>query len=267
MFNHARSLLLNLKGSSSPGPDFPGEELVPPEYRPIDTTGYLATVRRALFGSSPDRAMLNYRLKQYMALLHSTELEQYVLALDPRITYDVAAENSLVTNSVYFTPTVTQLTGLAQSNLFVTGTPNAPDVSGQAYYAFDIQPIVGGDIEVVKTTPKPSLTIYQPNLLNDGYTSAIPLGTTGYSVRVLANPGDCWQVSGFLRPQWDLGQIAVQFETIGDTVLAELLGITKDEPYYTFSNLWYQHEELAYKLGAILMALVYRMEAVRNGSA
>ena len=39
------------------------------------------------------------RTRQFVTLLHSTELAQFVYAMDPRITYGFDSDNSLVLNT------------------------------------------------------------------------------------------------------------------------------------------------------------------------
>ncbi len=87
MVNHVRTLLLNEDGA--------GEEYVPPGYRKAQLPEALQRVRDILFGPSPDRRMLVYRVRQFMAILHSTPLATFVTRADPRITYTLVAEPSL----------------------------------------------------------------------------------------------------------------------------------------------------------------------------
>lgn len=87
MINHARNLLLNVK-STNDFATYPAEEYVPETFAPVVLPSYLRRVRTELFGSRPDRMLLNYRGQQLLQLLHSTELREFVLDLDPRITYN-----------------------------------------------------------------------------------------------------------------------------------------------------------------------------------
>lgn len=87
MINHARTLLLNVDGDGNGYSSEPGAEYIPPDFQ-AQTLGSLGAVYRILFGSNPDSVFLNYRARQLMNLIHSTDLVDYVLALDSRITYD-----------------------------------------------------------------------------------------------------------------------------------------------------------------------------------
>ena len=66
MFNHARTLLMNLSGDAGDLyiSDYPGDEMIPADYRAVALPTYLQVVRSRLFGVTPDRAMLNYRVAQ-----------------------------------------------------------------------------------------------------------------------------------------------------------------------------------------------------------
>ena len=94
MYNHLRTLLLN-RAAVEPA-THPASELVPAAFQSIALPAYLKGIRALLFGSNPDVDMLNYRLAQYMPLLHCTELEEYVLAMDSRITYPTSQAGDLV---------------------------------------------------------------------------------------------------------------------------------------------------------------------------
>ena len=87
MLNHARTLLVNFDGTAGFSGHL-GEELLDPDYKQRVLPTYLQTIRSILFGRDPSREVINARARAYMALLHSTELEEFVTELDPRISYD-----------------------------------------------------------------------------------------------------------------------------------------------------------------------------------
>ena len=66
MYNHARTLLMNLSGTDEVFPEYPGDELIPAEFQKLELTTAISALRSRLFGASPDRAMLNYRTNQYL---------------------------------------------------------------------------------------------------------------------------------------------------------------------------------------------------------
>jgi hypothetical protein len=96
MINHIRTLLLNRDGDHGYGYDYPGEEFVLPTFRAKTVPTFLKGALRSLFGSNPDRLYLNYRMRQIASLLHSTELEEFVVLPDSRVTYwPMVADNFL----------------------------------------------------------------------------------------------------------------------------------------------------------------------------
>ncbi len=114
MINHARTLLLNRSGDKRPGitaavnsqpesSSFFMEEYVPPLFHPVVLPAALAYAHGLLFGQGADDAYVNFRAAQYMRILHSTEFVDYVLALDPRVTYfandDIVAMDNARTGS------------------------------------------------------------------------------------------------------------------------------------------------------------------------
>jgi hypothetical protein len=86
MINHVLTLLRNRSAS------FTDDEFVPPEFVPCEVPPVVVKIHNLMVAKSP------YRLRQIMQVLHATELEKYVLAKDPRVTYlpfdDVAWDTS-----------------------------------------------------------------------------------------------------------------------------------------------------------------------------
>lgn len=267
MFNHARTLLVNLEGGSldgdlSPGEDFFAEELIPFEYAAIDYPSYIDRLRNILYGSSPDRAMLNYRTRQFLTMLHSTELEEYLLELDPRITYDIDTTADLVPAS-RFDPEVTSY-GSIDGTLTITGEPMPPDPTGQLRHEFRVDVLSNETIQVTNLVP-PQRQIIHDLSLSAGLSGEIELHGAGYTFRVNTNsPGALWNVKVILRPQWSLGDLAVAASKVGEPTLLAIFGNYGIEPWKTFYNLWNDHRELPYKLGGLLLGLIYRSEEIRQ---
>jgi hypothetical protein len=265
MFNHFRTLLLNRADSGFDAA--PAGELVPTEFRPVALPSYLQDIRGRLFGITPDLAMLNYRLKQYLTLLRCTELEQFVLDLDPRITYDAADEHDLVPPDL-FQPKVTQVDGVP-TNLLMAGTSTAPDYTGEMHYQYNLNALLSQEdghtatAAVKRVLPDPQLWI-SPLVLTGGVSDYFDLPGSGYRAALTTtNPATSFIIEGYRRPQWSLGQIAALVEATGEPNMLSLFGVQKVEPWLTFSNLWYEHPELPYQLGGLLLAVAYRTEEVR----
>lgn len=262
MLNHFRTLLLNLDGDSASDANFPGEEIIPPGFRSIALPTYLQSLRRELFGARPDRAMLNYRLYQFLSVLHDTELEEYILDLDSRTTYGVRED--LFDNSLFVPSSIK--TGSQDSALFIFGPDATPDDSG----------VMREDWQVVLTStttadishrsyPKVSDSI--SFTVTDGLSSLINVPGSGYSVKIKNGvAGDRWSIEAFSRPSRSLGTIVAGLRSVGETTLLQLFGSSPEEPFLTFRNLWAKHPETAYQLGGLLLAVGYRTEELRSSN-
>lgn len=53
-------------------------------------------------------------------------------------------------------------------------------------------------------------------------------------------------------------------ELLGEPVFLELFGVAEQEPYTTFKNIWFDHYAPAYRLAALTLAVIYRMEELRK---
>jgi len=134
VINHARTLLMNIDGDGYGG--FPGDEYIPPAYHSLNLPGYVDQIRKYLFGPSPDRMLLNYRTRQYMSLLHSTELLEFLTDLDPRITYRVNQQD-LFADQLY-APVYLPI-NCGNQQLFFVGEVGPPDVFGKMYHQWRVR--------------------------------------------------------------------------------------------------------------------------------
>lgn len=258
MINHARTLLVNLSGASGYFPEYPGDELIPTDYQQIELPTYLDVIRMRLFGATPDRIMLNYRTAQLLQLIAATELQSYVLALDPRLTYDNPRD---LARTSAFAPRIKRFQGNGQLSLLGNALP--PDTTGQSMYAYQVT-VSGGDVTVSRQSFPTTITT-EPIVLTSGLSQEIALPYSGYRFRIDTALPAGWTIRGFLRPQASLAEIAQGLKTIGEPYLLQLFGVTDVEPYLTFRNCWNQHPEFAYRLGGLILALIYRTEELRNG--
>ena len=262
MINHARTLLLNRDSSLFPGYDFPGEHVVPDDYKALELPGYLNRARSVLFGGNPDRAMLNYRLNQFMQLLHATEYTKYITNLDSRITYLDPARRELFSDDL-FTPVANQLAG-ATADVYLQGEQEAPDAHGRLHQLFDMEITGATTVRVKQYAPQQKTTDYDVTF-SGGLSNRIPLGSSGWGVLLGSSQvGAKWQFNFYMRPSWSLGQVAIPFRSIGEPTLNGLFGITNEEPYKTFRNLWYTHLDTPLALTGLLLAVIYRTEEVRT---
>lgn len=259
MINHARTLLLNVAGSSSQSSDN-GEEYIPPLFAPLLLPTYLQTPRNVLFGTAPDRYFLNFRARELMQLLHRTELSEFVYALDPRVTYwpETAAK--------FFGPAAKisiDASGLnSNSQLFVSGDDTADLGSGKSQREYVIS-VAGGSVETRLVTSGD--TSSAPITTTDGASQSIPLPKSPLSFRLVnAADGDTWSVITVARPAPAVTTLLPILEILGEPLFLELFGVNPAEPYATFKNLWVDHPNPVYRLGGFLLAMIYRTNEVRN---
>jgi hypothetical protein len=265
MFNHARTLLMNISGEPGYIPYYPGDELIPQEYRPVQLPAWLDVFRMRFFGANPDRALLNYRVAEIMQTIAATELQSYVLELDPRITYSSYPQQLALPET--FQPRLYRYSGNSNDILTIVGSPARPDSTGRSGYSYvvNIDDIGQPSINIERQS-FPAIETEQVFSLTNGLSPEFDLPYSGYRIRVnTVNPQAAWTIRGFLRPQTTLAEIDQTLHSVGEPYLLQLLGVSNAEPYKTFRNCWYRHPELPYRLGGIALAMIYRTEELRNG--
>lgn len=262
MLNHARTLLLNRDGGQFGPGDF-GEEAVPIAFKALELPTFLDAIRIRLFGSEPDRSMLNYRLWQFFRLLHAGELSEFITDLDPRLTYVDSLRTDLVNPQSY----VPKLTTIATGTLHISGNASPPDSTGRMLHTYAVIILSGSTVRVTQQTKTSKTDVFDFTLTN-GLSERIPLGDSGYDFRMDSDTvGLEWRVEVRNRPVIDLGEIAVSLESIGEPTLTSLFGLAPAEPFKTFRNLWNDNDEVPLKFGGLLLATIYRTDEVlkQNG--
>lgn len=265
MLNHARTLLMNRNGDASPGPDFFGEEAVPVAFKQLELPTFLNEIRLRLFGSEPDRSMLNYRLWQFMRLLHAGELAEFITDLDSRVSY-VDSQRADLFSPQSYVPNVLQVAG-ANAALNIQGDPAPPDSTGRMFHQYRVVILSGSTVRVTQQT-KPVKTDVFEYTFTAGISDRQPLGDSGYGFLLgTDNIGTEWRVEILNRPTLDLGEISASFESIGEPILVDLFGLAPDEPFKTFRNLRNLNDEIPLKFGGLLLATIYRTNEVltQNG--
>ena len=237
MINHYRTALLNISGSNSPGLQYPGEELVDALFAARSLPSHLITMRRLIFGEAPDRAYMNYRLRQITTLWHDSILNEAALEEDSRITYwpNKYAANMSKFGTLEVTPINSQIT----PDYSYSRTPHADDKNGRAEFLYEIN-VNNGVCTLVDETTKHTRTI---NISGSYYD-------LGNNVRLTIGNGS-WRVVIFGKPQKDLGQILLDCDLIKDSDV-ELLLFKDNE---SLKNLWRTSEFLPERLGAVSLAL------------
>jgi hypothetical protein len=251
---------------------FPGEEYVPVDYRAVTLPFWLENLRRMLFGHVSDTCYVLYRLWQAMRLLHTTELAEFVTALDPRITY--LREANPYFDGVFGTQ-VAALSGAApiyvfgeaagttvlQSTWRVTVTTRTPTVlplrlprllgSAPAYFGEPTAEIQAG-LETV------AVAMAYENQLSDPVT----LPGSALTFRVPEGISGQWQITATARPELDFADLMSQ---LYHSTPEMLFMPTTEEPWRTFYNVYAQHPSSAYRYCSILLAMAYRIDQIRQG--
>lgn len=256
MINHVRTLLLNRAGTPGTPSSFLGEEVVPPAFSPIQLTGVYSKLMRILFGNNPDRLMLNYRLRQYMTLLHSSELEQYVLAKDPRVTYWPIRDSRLFDD---YGPTITQTDGGTEKTLFLNWPLNGITALERLSYSWQVS-VIDADTVEVKQVTAPITTTSHTYTTSGGMSSPVQLGSTSLSFTFQTGGTPQWNVSANARPIFTVPDVVNTLGTLNGLEEATLFNGT---PYDMFGRLWNGNHQLSYRLGGLLLALAYRLDAMR----
>lgn len=258
MINHGRTLLLNVAGGTRPSPNFPGEEIIPPNFTPRRLSGGLATVQQIMFGTSPDRLMLNYRARQLLSTVHGIpELEQFLLDLDSRITYWPTSNMSLFQSA--FGESIMQIAGANQIEIDLVGDPLPPDSGGRLQREWRIDVLDGDTVRIKQQKPVLS-TVTAEYGLTDGISNLIDLPGSGFQFRFhTPDIGTAWIIESNVRPPEDLSVIVTALENAGEPNIIEVLGTGNNEPFLTLRNLWNREERLGWRLGAFVVAYILRV--------
>jgi hypothetical protein len=258
VINHARTLLLNRDGDKRPSPDFFGEEVVPLDFRAIELPQFLINTRRALFGSNPDDAGMNYALWRYMRILHSTEYADWVTALDDRITY--------LHDRALFDETFGVSIAADDDALDFVGDPGLGGADGKLMTTWIIDwahPAV-----TIANAQSGNQFTYYPTFA-DGISTLMPMTDyDDYQVRIRSSLADlsAWTVSYLGRPTISMDPVsrASQLLSLGDETYTSLFPAR--EPYILFKKLWERHPHFPYKMSGALLATIYRTEEIRTGA-
>jgi len=255
MINQLRTLLLNQSAVAIPLPGYPGEEFVPADYMPRTLPDGLATVHSLLFGVAPDRAMLNMRLRQLLGLIHSTELAEFVYALDPRVTYWPPRNDSLF-SSLDNVPTITNIVGT--NVLYIMGSPTPFTDGDKLYYSFLIEVVNGTDVTIQSLTD--AIPIITENYtVSAGLSSLVPLPNTDLQFRFQAGVGSKWKVEWLTYPAQNLADLYNNVKSgLTSDLASALFGDDPEEPMLTFRNLWVENPYPPYQLGGAALALGYQ---------
>lgn len=259
MFNHVRTLLLNRSGDKVPGATFLGEEPVPVQYRQRPLSSGVESLRRVLFGSNPDRAGLNYRLRQFMPLLHAGPWRDHVTALDSRITYNPLRTSDLFASAV-FQPVAIPVLGTTELPVWL-GSEQNPDSHGRLFHEWLVK-ITDESTATVYRRTLPVTTSVQEFTVSNQLSSPISLTGSGYSIRCRGVAGSYWVIRVYVRPQQTISDLRLRLRQGNEASLAAVLDLEPGEPFKTFREMWRRGQETTTQMAGVLLALAYTMHDI-----
>jgi hypothetical protein len=263
MINHVRTLLLNRDGSTSALADYPGEEYVPGTFHAKTLSPELTLVRQLLLGQRPDRAFLNWRLRELLAVLHATELAEHVAAPDPRVTYWPGSP--LLFDLVAAGPTVVELS--PGGDLLLDLNANVEAEGEQLYHEWSINVIDGLTVEAqaLRGVDGPGPVVSSSYTITAGSSNVLTLPGTAHTYRFTSGVGAIWNVKWLGRPATTLADVLAGLDGgLGNAAKTALFGVPLVEPYRTFANLYMRHPRSAYRIGGLALALAYRTGEVEG---
>lgn len=239
------------RGREGHGLTEPGEEYIPADFIPRVVSRPLALIRLTMFGSNPDRLFLNYRMRQFMQLLHATQLSVDVTSTDPRITY-LPFKSDLFDSA--FKVTIAQPTG--QNRQFdVIGTPTANMSSGFSQQSWNISVGDAGLVTVVKRRGASESNAFY-------LTADTPVPLAGSDLKIFlhgAPSGTQLSVESTVRPVMDVADVLNgTAAAIGQYGVAEIFPTMPSEPVATWKRIWDTHPHSTMKFAAMLLAIAYR---------
>jgi hypothetical protein len=247
VINHARTALLNV---SSTGNDSPWAEFIPHDFRPRQLTRGLSRIRAILFGHSPDRYMLDYRMLQLIPLLHSLDLETFTLADDTRVTYTQRNVDPAI-----FVPQVTADKEVSPPVL--AGNSDADDSHGRLFCVWHIT-VDDYDFELLDEQTRQAW-VFPLEIASNSFSVPIRLPGSNWYISIPPTPNTGWQIVTVLRPSATAANLyRVLAEVVTEADLLDLFGVSPAEPQQSYQNLWMKHPAWPVRLGALLLGMADR---------
>jgi hypothetical protein len=267
--NHLRTLLLGMPGLASPGSSFFGEEYVPPDYVPPLLPTNLTAIREALFGPGADRAMVNWRLREFLAAVHGdNNLASFATALDPRITYwpfDSSIFDRLLQGVL-----VQVVQALPNQQLYILSSTKKALASSRLYFRWQLEVLDGQTVRVTQFDTSTGIVevVFLPYTVSDNLSSVLDLSGGIMQVRFDAGPGAVWGIETILYPSRNPVELANDVRNaLGTELTAALFPVGSPEPYQTFGNYWQLDEQAPFQLAGLVLALGYRINDLLTGTA
>lgn len=247
MINHYRTILLNESGSVNQDMTYPGEEYVDPSFTKKKITSKLDTVRKLLLGQSPDRAFINYRLKQITTMWHDSILRDEVINEDNRITYwplDTSINSNI---NMFGTITIEGMDPVVKTKLIPSVQPISSG-SGRSLWLLSAQ-VDSGVCVVTDEKTKEVKSIPAKGVFFD----------FGNNI-VLNLPNGSYRITAIGVPHEDIGQALVDCDLIKDTDIEFELFLGND----SLKEIWRRSEDISERLGSLALALAKKMYELKS---
>lgn len=262
MINHARTLLLNLSGIIKPDSTYFGEEYVPSGYVKLDYNPRLLLLRSLLFGRNPDRAKINYRLRELLNLVHSIpEFEAYLLNLDSRITYWPSKDASLFQTASYGA-FIEVTSGPDDWILSITGDLQNLTSNSNLLDTHQIEILTSSTLKISHLI-NPQSNITANYILTDGVSNNIfiPYSKLGFTFSPNTTGFPIWQIQTVSRPNDTLIDVYLDIQNHERTGLT-LFGV--GDSYTYLQEVWNTTViPWPHRFAAVIVSFIYQLEDFR----
>ncbi len=247
MINRVRTLLMN-RGREGNDLRLPGEEYIPAEFVRRQQPAWLRRIYTRLFGATPDRLFINYRMRQLMQMIHATPLAEFVSVDSTDITY-LPFRDEL--NGTLFQQTITP-TGVA----YLHGGHVADEAAGQTGYAWTVRLIAEDTVRVTTLTPVEAY-VDVPVTFSGGLSNVIPLIpkrlTTSFNTAAV---GFSYRVESVVRPTTDLTAVLTSaFNGAEGLDTLNLFNPTIAAEQTMYHDIWTKHTQFVMRYAAVCLAI------------
>jgi hypothetical protein len=257
MINHVRTLLLNLDGPRF-DPSIPGEEIVG-EYTARAMSSVQKLIRFALFGSNPDRHILNWRLWQLIQAIRTSSLREELMRRDKRLTSLAREEDWMRAYPfAYGSIRFSQNGSLKPLWYIPDDSMRQPvaDTTGHVVWRWTVTIDTSNGIARVEGRSPDSKSTETPINFHEGYSiPAIYFPPMNWYV-AWPEQDATWDVTILVKPQYRLDTLVTHLENVASHEIRSMLKHYPDLlPYWTESEF-----DPIEKMAALALGLAYDLE-------
>lgn len=255
MINHVRTLLLNETSPESQRWDVFGEEFVPPGFKPRSLPTPLTGLYRSLFGANPDRVFKNWRLRQYLRLLHTPKWEPHVLYRDRRVTYLPIKPLPQLTDRIQ---KVVEYGSLENLQIL---TPTVFHDS-QGYWEYRIEVLSPTSIRVTEFRRESGPNVFYPQFsVSNSLTSPITIPEISLQFCARIDQNSSWRLRVLAEPRKTLYQTYLEVCQLVEGEAAQLLFSDTSQKDVAACDFWWKKSAYPWdKLCAVVLSLALYMD-------